>query len=261
MTRLPPDARPDAPSESPGAPPPMDPTRTLHELHRRGATRLRVVRFRPNRRTLWSLTRGGTAFNLHEGYRTAAAPLLDALARVARDPRGRSPEARRARAIVRRAGEQALAQAPASPPRPGPDAASPAQARWLRAAYRHLNRQAFANRLPHALPLRLSARMRSTLGWIRPELRGPTRVVGELALNADLLLPRNDPVLHEVLLHEMAHVEAWLEEGERGHGPAWKAIAHRVGCIPRARPPGLRLVRRRPGTAPTDRVPPPLPAP
>ncbi|TVP78337.1 MAG: hypothetical protein EA352_02180 [Gemmatimonadales bacterium] len=216
------------------------------------------MRFRPNRRTLWSLTRGGTALNLHEGYRHADPWLLDHLARVACEPRGTSPEARRSRAAVRDALLKRMEDAAPRPP--GPDSATPDQAHWLRALYTHHNRAAFRGDLPADLPLRLSARMRSTLGWIRPEHHGPRRQVGELALNADLVLPENAGLLVEVLRHEMAHVEAWLLHGEGGHGPAWKRIATRVGCTPRARPRGMRLVRRPSGTPPNPRVP-PLPEP
>ncbi|MBW3534879.1 MAG: hypothetical protein KY453_06630, partial [Gemmatimonadetes bacterium] len=52
----------------------------LAALHARGARRLRRVSFRPNRTTIWSLTRGGTALNLHEAIRSAPPSVLDALA-------------------------------------------------------------------------------------------------------------------------------------------------------------------------------------
>jgi predicted SprT family Zn-dependent metalloprotease len=53
-------------------------------------------------------------------------------------------------------------------------------------------------------------------------------------ISADLLLPANAEVLRDTLLHEMAHGEAWLRHGHRGHGKIWRRIAERVGCVPRA---------------------------
>ena len=81
------------------------------------------------------------------------------------------------------------------------------------------------------------------------------RYVVEIALNADLMLPGNDEVRNETLIHEMAHVADLLEHGRVGHGPTWRAIAIRVGCAPTACHTGS-IRRRRPGTPPSPRVPP-----
>jgi hypothetical protein len=52
----------------------------------------------------------------------------------------------------------------------------------------------------------------------------------------------------------MAHVEAWLDHGDRGHGPHWRRIAKRLGCVPRAQT-RERVPLRPLGSPPTRRVP------
>ena len=245
----------------------------LDALRSRGAERLRLVRFRANRRTIWSLTQGGTALNLHVGYRFASPRLLDHLALVVKHPRGGPPSAQRAREAVRRHPplEKALREIHSRPssrtssrtrrrrgrvPRvTGPNCATPEQQSYLEALYGEFNRRHFHSDLPSNLPLRLSRRMRSTLGWVSLGQTGPVRLVAELALNLDLMLEANDALRHEVMLHEMAHIEAWIQYGDRGHGPPWKAVARRVGCRPRACGPGQLTYRAR-RRDPVHRVPP-----
>lgn len=79
----------------------------------------------------------------------------------------------------------------------------------------------------------------------------------ELALSRDLFLPGNEVHLRDTLLHEMAHIEAWLEHEHGGHGPVWKRIAQRVGCEPRASTTRPLARRARPGTT-VEHVPPTL---
>ena len=43
------------------------------------------------------------------------------------------------------------------------------------------------------------------------------------------MLPGNEAILLDTLLHEMTHMEAWLTHGERAHGRDWKSIAKRGG--------------------------------
>ncbi|TVP54566.1 MAG: hypothetical protein EA351_12860 [Gemmatimonadales bacterium] len=221
----------------------------LDALRSRGADRLRRVRFRRNRRTIWSLTQGGTVLNLHVGYRQTTPDLLDHFALIVRHPRGGPPAVRRARDRVQRHPplREALRRIRATPPprssrrrarrclRPGPNCATPEQQAYLEALYRRLAARSFPDALPRMLPLRLSRRMRSTLGWVALGEREGSRAVGELALNLDLMLEVNDELRVDVMLHEMAHIEAWLLHADRGHGAAWKSIARRVGCRPRAR--------------------------
>ena len=52
----------------------------LRELKERGARRLKKVRFRANRSTIWSLTQDATVLNVHVAYRRAPAGILDAFA-------------------------------------------------------------------------------------------------------------------------------------------------------------------------------------
>jgi len=90
----------------------------------------------------------------------------------------------------------------------------------------------------------------------RPGAEGGTdvRSVTEIALNVHLLLPGNGRALRDTLLHEMAHAEAWLRHGHRGHGRIWQRLAARVGCEPLACSE-MRVRRRRRGTPPTEAVP------
>jgi predicted SprT family Zn-dependent metalloprotease len=98
--------------------------------------------------------------------------------------------------------------------------------------------------------------MRRRLGHLRyHRTESGVRAIVEIALNIDLLTEGSERQLRDTLLHEMAHAEAWLVHGERGHGPQWRRIARRLGCVPRActtTPVPLRPV----GSAPTRRVPP-----
>ncbi|MFP4624532.1 MAG: SprT family zinc-dependent metalloprotease, partial [Gemmatimonadota bacterium] len=126
----------------------------------------------------------------------------------------------------------------------------------LRALFDRFNHERFGGRLPD-IPLRVSRRMTRSLGIIRygPDrsavaahgARGSrtrpggaaatderARAVTEIAISADLLRPANRTALEDTLLHEMAHAEAWLVHGHRGHGRPWRRIAERVGCTPGA---------------------------
>ena len=58
----------------------------------------------------------------------------------------------------------------------------------------------------------------------------------------------------DTLIHEMAHIEAWLLHNDGGHGDDWKRIARRVGCVDLACA-GRGPRRRGRGQPPTDRVP------
>ncbi|MEX0741325.1 MAG: SprT-like domain-containing protein [Phycisphaeraceae bacterium] len=116
----------------------------------------------------------------------------------------------------------------------GPNCATPGQQAYLEALYAFLNRTRFDDRLPSDIPLRLSSRMKSTYGWVMLQRRNGKRTIGELALNLDLMLEENDAKRLDIMLHEMAHIAAWLLHGERGHGAVWKRIARGLGCEPRA---------------------------
>lgn len=244
------------------------PHHTEEELLRRfrsqGAARLERVTFRRNRSTIWSLTRGGRALNLHEALRAAPEEVVTALGLLAREG-GRGRRARRAAERVRAwrplteavrrirredAGEEGGGRAlPAC-------AGTAEQGAWLRDAYAHFNRTRFGGRLPADLPLRFSRRMTRSLGHMRPAVDAEGgRVAREIALNLDLLLPGNDAELVDTLLHEMAHVADWLVDGERRHGATWRRWAARAGCTPRTRHHG-GFRRRRPRSAEVRRVPP-----
>lgn len=243
----------------------------LCALRARGAIRLRKVAFRPTRSTIFSLTRGGEVLNLNAAFRAAPPPLLDALAVIATARTRRSQayreavrrlcewpplveaisEARRASSAARTAARTAAIRAgiPSTP-----CCGTPEQRAYLRSLFRTLNRERFESRLPENLPIRLSNRMRRRLGQIRFDVIDGERMVVDIALNVDLMLAENDAQRLDTLLHEMAHAEAYLFHGDRGHGPYWKRIARRVGCEPRActRAP---VKRRRRGEPAATRVP------
>ncbi len=214
----------------------------LAALHARGVRRIRHVRFKENRHVLLSVSRDRSTLNAHRCFARAPRSVLDAIAAFLKARRG-SPEYREAlerirswpggvaaiRETRRRARDAAIrAAARAGATR---DGVAMEEHRRLRSLYLRLNRVHFRGRLPDDLPLRISFRMSRRFGQVQLHNgeRGE-RIALELAVNADLLLAENERELVDTLLHEMAHVEAWMRHGDRGHGPVWKAVARRVGC-------------------------------
>lgn len=205
----------------------------LAALRRRGAT-IRRIRYRENRSILLSVSRDGRTLNSHACFREAPPRVLDAIALFLRTRRGSAARARALETIrgwdgTRRGLQRARLRRPRrrrSPGEQGPDTDR------VRSLFDAFNDRHFGGRLP-AIPLRISRRMTRSLGTISYG-PGPRRTVTEIAISADLLIPSNRAVLEDTLLHEMAHGEAWLRHGHRGHGKAWRQIADRVGCTPRA---------------------------
>jgi hypothetical protein len=199
---------------------------------RASGSRIRRIRYRRNRTVLVSVSRDGVTLNTHECFRGAPARVVHAIATFVRAPR-RSAEYRRALDIIRtwegaaEALERVRRERPRRSTRSSDDAAS------LRALFDAYNRDHFGGRLPR-VPMRVSRRMTRALGTIAYGEDGGVRKVREIVISADLLLPANAEVLRDTLLHEMAHGEAWLRHGHRGHGKIWRRIAERVGCVPRA---------------------------
>jgi hypothetical protein len=151
-------------------------------------------------------------------------------------------------------GAQVDASAAEAVGRPPACCGTPAQLQSLAHWYRQLNRSHFGGALPELLPVRLSDRMRRRLGHVQYAGGTASRAVTEIALNVDLLLPGNERALRDTMLHELAHAEAWLRHGQRGHGRIWQRIAARVGCEPLACSV-MRIRRRRRGMPPTDATP------
>ena len=212
----------------------------LRLLRREGADRLERVAFRPNRSTIWSLTRDGRALNLHEGYRDAPLSIVRAFVAIANNYRRANGKYREAcqhvrswpgidHAMRRVRSQSGRARRPA---RVIPCQGTPPQQLRIRELYRQLNRTRFDDRLPTDIPLRISRRMKSRLGHMAPEGTARSRSVGEIALNRMLFRKGNEAALRETLLHEMAHVAAYLFDGDAGHGAAWRAWAVRAGCRP-----------------------------
>lgn len=218
--------------------PASDPLLSALRSHR---SPVRRVRYRANRTVLLSISRDGMTLNSHLCFREAPTEIAEAVAVFVTARRG-SARARRALAILRgwegtdRGLEAARQQRPGRRRirTNGPETLP------IRELFDQFNRDRFEGKLP-AIPLRISRRMRRSLGTIRygPEGAGngsarAPRSVLDIAISADLLLPANRGSLEDTLLHEMAHAEAWLQHGHRGHGRPWRRIAERVGCTPRA---------------------------
>jgi hypothetical protein len=224
---------------------PRDPL--LHVLDRHGVG-VRRVRYRANRSVLLSVSVDGETLNSHECFRDAPGPILEAIARFLRARRGSAGQ-REALAVIRdwEGARRGIARVRASraPRRAGPGPGAAVQV--LQGLFDRFNRERFHGCLP-AVPLRISRRMSRSLGTIACEQAGSGRVVRGITISADLLVQGNEAVLLDTMLHEMAHAEAWLEHGHRGHGAVWRRIAVRVGCSPRARTEArIRRVGRKPG--------------
>jgi hypothetical protein len=206
-------------------------------------TTIRRVRYRQNRSVLVSVSRDGRTLNTHECFRDAPWPVIEAIVSFVRCAR-RSPQYRRALAVIRgwEGARRGLEQArrrrqPRSTPR-----GRAVELAYLQTLFDGYNAERFGGRLPD-VPLRVSRRMTRSLGTIAYGAEGAEggeggeggeRAVREITISADLLLPENRAVLVDTLLHEMAHAEAWLCHGHRGHGAVWRRIAARIGCVPRA---------------------------
>lgn len=230
----------------------------LEALQRRGVRRIRRVRFRDNRQVLLSISRDGAGLNAHRCFLDAPPRVLDDVATFV--TASRRTEAYRAalwriqhwpgalkglRAAQRRAIQRAAEQRAA---RSGDDGTS-REHRRLYVLYDRLNEQKFSGRLPR-VAVRISRRMKRRYGQVQLHHNGRgERIVLELAVNAVLLDDGNAGDLEDTLLHEMAHVEAWLRHGDRSHGPVWKRIAERVGADARARAPRQPRSARRPRAA------------
>ncbi|HSJ15607.1 MAG TPA: SprT family zinc-dependent metalloprotease [Longimicrobiales bacterium] len=221
----------------------------LAALRAAGVADVARVRFRDNRSRLISLSADRVRLNLHTCFRAASPEVLAAIAAFA-SARGDTLGYRRAIERMRAWHEAQVTEEAAGPSPTGTCSGTPAQLQLLGHAYRQLNRAHFGGALPDVLPVRLSDRMTRRLGHVQYGRDSVT----EIALNIDLLLEGNEGALVDTLLHEMAHAEAWLRYGHRGHGRIWRSVAARVGCEARACS-DVRIRRRRRGYPATTRVP------
>lgn len=225
----------------------------LRELRARAVPDVQAVTFRANRSRLISLSSDRRRLNLHECFRSGGPDVLAAIATFA-SARGDSAAYRQAIARLRRwHGAQVDESELEAGARPPASCGTAAQLAALAEWYGQLNRAHFGGQLPE-LPVRLSDRMRRRLGHVQYGGGKDARSVTEIALNVDLLIPGNGRALRDTLLHELAHAEAWLRHGQRGHGRVWQRIALRVGCEPLACS-AMRIRRRRRGAPPTEAVP------
>ncbi|MGH7501115.1 MAG: SprT-like domain-containing protein [Longimicrobiales bacterium] len=225
----------------------------IDALRARGVRTLRRVRFKPNRTRLISLSPDNRTLNAHECFRGAPDDVLDAVSDFLRLTPGTTAQ-RRAVEHMRSWCEGQVADDDSVEPVRSAPAGTPEQLAFLATAYRRLNGERFAGVLPVDIPIRLSDRMSRRFGHVLYGKRKDDRHgVEEIALNIDLLIEGNERHLLDTLLHEMAHVEAWVVFGHRGHGQPWKSIARRLGCEVNASS-CVRIRRRRTGVG-TLRVP------
>jgi hypothetical protein len=212
----------------------------LRSLARRGCRKLDDVRFKKNRGRIISLSKDGRTLHVHACFQDAPDDVVSAVVTFLKAGR-RSYAYRESIRVMR---DYFDAHGPKYTPTSAeeedhrvkrdidrlPCVGNAEQRAFLREAFARYNSGLFNSKLP-AVKLRLSDRMRSRLGHIRYHTTSTDeRIVLELALNIHLMLPGNEAILLDTLLHEMTHMEAWLVHGERAHGRDWKAIAKRVGC-------------------------------
>jgi hypothetical protein len=235
----------------------------LRMLARRGCRRLDDVRFKKNRGRIISLSKDGRTLHVHACFQDAPDEIVNAVVTFLKAGR-RSYAYRESIRVMR---DYFDAHAPKYAPITAeeedhrvkrdierlPCVGNSDQRAFLREAYARYNSGLFGSKLP-SVKLRLSDRMRSRLGHIRYHTTSTDeRIVLELALNIHLLLPGNEAILLDTLLHEMTHMEAWLVHGERAHGADWKTIANRVGC--EATACSTQAIRRRRAGKPIVCVP------
>jgi hypothetical protein len=210
----------------------------LAALKRRGATSLERVRFKPNRTRLVSLSADRKSLNVQASFRAAPGDVIDAIAVFATAPRVNAAyraAIRRLRVWWETQTEGFDAQVAANGGRRAACCGTAEQRAFLASAYERLNRLRFGERLPGDIPIRLSSRMSRRFGHVHyGRMPDGRRFVEEIALNVDLMIRGNEKHFLDTLLHEMAHVEAWVLHGHRDHGPLWRCIAERVGCEPNA---------------------------
>jgi hypothetical protein len=235
----------------------------LRMLARRGCRRLDDVRFKKNRGRIISLSKDGRTLHVHACFQDAPDEVVNAVVTFLKAGR-RSYAYRESIRVMR---DHFDAHGPKYAPITAeeedhrvkrdidrlPCVGNAEQRAFIREAFARYNSGLFGSKLPN-VKLRLSDRMRSRLGHIRYHTTSTNeRIVLELALNIHLLLPGNEAILLDTLLHEMTHMEAWLVHGERAHGADWKAIAKRVGC--EATACSTQSIRRRRKGKPVISVP------
>ena len=215
----------------------------LSALRARGSA-IRRVRYRANRSVLLSVSRDGRTLNSHVCFRDAPPEIVAAVVGAVTARRGTGTRGTALRALREWEGtRRGLERARRLKPRRSRKV-NGRETRPLRELFCRFNAEKFAGRLPD-IPLRVSRRMTRSLGTIRygrgtdagegvAGRIGAGRTVAEIAISAQLIEPGNRAVLEDTLLHEMAHAEAWLLHGHRGHGRIWRRVARRVGCRPRA---------------------------
>src|SRR5262245_43607115 len=241
----------------------LTPEQFLLALRARRIRRIQRVLFKNNRARIITLGRDGATLHVHACFARADDSVIDAVATFLKADRRTTVY----RDAVRKMREFWTARGVAEGWAIEEDHAvikdvqtlsctgSPEQRAFLRESFFRYNHIHFSGGLPHDFPIRISDRMASRFGHMRYHtMQTGQRIVLELAVNQNLFSIGNESFLMDTLLHEMTHVEAWLQYAHRSHGTVWRRIACRVGCDPRASCTKA-IRRRRRGSAPLTRAP------
>ena len=202
----------------------------LLALVRAAGLRVERVATTRNRRVMASLGNGGRTLRLHEAFRAAPQPVLQALARLftARSLDERSA----ARACVRGfLAESTAARAPA-PVQRRPRRALPSDRPHLlrlRAEFTRVNALCFGGALPE-VPIHLSGRMVRRNGHF-------SRAPLEIVLSRRLCAEGEAGEAERTLRHEMIHLWQHVSGHSLGHGAEFRRWARRLDVHPRATRP------------------------
>jgi hypothetical protein len=213
-----------------------------HRLKLLGLRDVGPVRTHTNRTVMVSLTPRGE-LRLHQGYASAPDRVLRAIVRFLNP---RLPRAMRRLAEREFLGFPVELYAPAERPSRA-ERAQPGDITLLQrltSAHERLNREHFGAALG-AIPIRLSARMRTRLGELAVDLR--TGRPTEMAISRRHILRHPWSEVEHTVLHEMVH--QWQAESGLpvDHGPSFRRKAREVGIEPQARRRVDRTGRRSDG--------------
>ena len=200
----------------------------LHLLGLHGVSR---VVLHTNRSVMVSIGKR-RVLRIHAGYAYASDGVLRAIIRFL-DPR--LPRA------VRRAAERELLAFPveeyasSGPPRLWQERPRPGDLLLLHRlsqAFDRFNREHFAGQLS-AVPIRLSARMRSRLGELSVDIRTGQPI--EIAISRRHIARHRWSEVEQTLLHEMVHQWQAATGLPVDHGPLFREKARQVGVVPGAK--------------------------
>jgi hypothetical protein len=206
--------------------PASEESRLLGVVKRAGAPFERLVLTR-NRRVMLSVARGGTTLRMHEVFRAAPQPVLEAVGRFF-DARRRD-QRRRARSVIAAFLGGAVPAAPRRGSRRTTDPFDAVHVQRLRLEFDRVNRQHFGGALPE-VPIHISGRMTRRNGHFSAK---PLEIV----VSRRLCVLAEDGEAERTLRHEMIHLWQHVEGRAIGHGTDFRRMARRLDVHPRATRP------------------------